>query len=269
MNLVPVDKTEINLFTQEISKKGKRKVFPICEGLKITDIPGQVAIIRSPDNSAGIIVDADDDFINNDLVAEIDDNKWLNVSSRNSSVNISMNGGGISISGDGNVVMSGGRIFIDGKEIDPSKHKNKKERPINILIYLPFKTKIISKNVKKSLIAEINGKVSVKLRGVSESKIIGASDLKAECSGSSVLEAVNLAGKISLKTSGSSKIKIQGDMDNLEAVSSGSSQISIYGTINGDFEGAASGSSNITTNAKIFGNIEKDRSGSGRININS
>ena len=243
------------------SSNNYEKKFEGCTKLKISNIPGKVAIINSPNKTTGVLVDADQEFIN-DLTVRLDPRGMLIISGKSKSDNISV----VSVSGN-SISITGGGIYIDGGRVNTSSQK--KEKEVRMVIFLPEKTPIIAKSyVSQLLIARIGGSVKLDLAGQSKIEVQDAVNLNADLAGQSKVNLFNIAGKVDLNTSGQSGIVLNGNMDNVTVDLSGQSSTIINGVIQNDLSIDASGQSTIISNARVFGDIEKDSSGMSNIIIN-
>jgi hypothetical protein len=221
----------------------------------------KVAIIPSETTYVEIFAENSDD-----ITCYQEENRLILNQRETSGSNVNINGNFINISGNNTSIVNG-RIFVDGKEINPADPTEQK-KPIQVIVHISHRVDLIANLSGLSVLASkvVFKKSKIKISGSSTIGIATVS-LNLKLSGQGNSYCVMKGGDVDLKISGQGTLRIKGDWNDTEASVSGMGQIITEGNCNGDYDASVSGMGKISHIGTIAGCKRKSSTGMGSISI--
>lgn len=227
------------------------------------DVSCNVGVFPASVDEVTIEVDAEDP---DDFTIRREGSVLVVKEKNSASGGVSING--INISGGGNMSIINGRIFVDGREVNPNGTSAPAKRQSRIRILAPRNIDLAANLNGQSILASqvVFRKASVKISGQSTIGL-AANTLKLRVSGQGESFVVLKGGELNVSLSGQGSVKVKGEYESADVSVSGMGSIETSGICKSDYEASVSGMGRIVNSGVIHGRKRKSVPGMGSVSI--
>jgi len=267
-------------------KGSKPQVFSVSGAGKVDlDVACNVAIVQGSNNKITVEIDAEPGDMTNFQVTQrgneisVEQNGVSGgVAISSASVAFSSRGGTSgsssfsvsSVSGGSSVSISttGGRVVVNGREINQGNVHSASTKIPRILIKAPAKGDLSAKVCGAFVLASTvpHHEAHLDLSGQT-SAVISAHSLDIEISGQCDVQVSVGGGKLSVDSSGQCEVRARGEFEHVKVDLSGAGSIKTEGVVRGNYTAKAGGVSKIVHHGKVCGRVHKETSGMASIDI--
>ncbi len=250
--------------------------------IDLGQIPSLVKISRGPAGSVGVKVTGPDKYRNEVSAEQSGDTVNIRGPRNYSSLTIVSGQGRTVVSNvrsAGTVVISDGRIVIDGRDVTEESRQPANSEPLIFELTIPEGSHLTLRQVGELECPVRIGKVRLNLGGQSKLGMEEVADLSGRISGQSSITIARFVGprfqldasgqseidvsgfneaEVDISVSGQGEASLEGNFSAIEANVSGQSKIKTKGVVSGNYEASASGMSSVRHRGSVKGRVSRN-----------